>query len=301
VSEFFASVVIACHTEERFEMLLRAIDSVRAQRPAPEQVIIAVDHNDALVRRLRSEVTGIEIVDHRGDRGASGTRNAGAALARSPVLAFVDDDVRARPGWLKALTAPFSDPAVVGTGGMTRPAWQCARPRWFVDEFGWVVGASHAGLPTGVAPVRNVWAENMAVRRDAFEAVGGFRNGFGKVGRTSRPEDTDLCIRVGASMPGSHWLYVSDAIVDHEVPPDRATFRFFLRRCFWEGAGKVELASHLGRDSDLGDERSYLVRTLPLAVARYVAAGNVVRALTVIAGVLFAGLGGAASMLRRSS
>jgi GT2 family glycosyltransferase len=299
MSELSATVVIACHTEERFAMLLRAIQSVRAQSPAPDRVIVAVDHNEALVRRLRSEVEGIVVVDHRGDRGASGTRNAGAALARSRLLAFVDDDVQARPGWLKALTVAFSDPAVVGAGGMTKPAWQRRRPRWFADEFGWVVGASHAGLPTGVAPVRNVWAENMAVRRDAFEAVGGFRNGFGKVGRTSRPEDTDLCIRIGASVRGGHWLYVPDAIVDHEVPPDRATFRFFLRRCFWEGAGKVELAAHLGRDSDLGDERSYLLRTLPLAVLRYLAAGNVLRALTIIAGVAGAGLGGAASMARR--
>jgi GT2 family glycosyltransferase len=294
-----ASVVIACHTEERFEMLQRAIASVQGQTPAPAQLIIAVDHNDVLVERLSSGIEGIEVVDHRGQPGASGARNAGAKLAQSPLLAFLDDDVQARPGWLAALTAPFSDSAVAGTGGMTMPAWHGPRPSWFPDEFGWVVGASHAGLPTTIAPVRNVWSENMAVRRDAFEAVGGFRHGFGKVGRTSRPEDTDLCIRVGANAPSSHWLYVPGAVVDHEVPPDRATFEFFLRRSFWEGAGKVELSSHLGQNSDLGDERSYLLRTLPRAVLRDLAAGRLTRALAILAGVVFAGLGAASSLLRQ--
>jgi glucosyl-dolichyl phosphate glucuronosyltransferase len=294
-----ASVVIACHSEERFGMLLRAIASVHAQAPAPAQVIVAVDHNDALVARLRSEVEGIEVVDHRGQPGASGTRNAGAALAQSPLLAFLDDDVQARPGWLRELTAPFGDPLVVGTGGTTKPAWHGPPPRWFPDEFGWVVGASYAGLPTDAARVRNVWSENMAVRRAAFESVGGFRHGFGKLGRVSRPEDTDLCIRVGSSAPGRHWLYVPGAVVDHEVPSDRATFAFFLRRCFWEGAGKIELSGHLGEESDLGDERSYLLRILPLGVVRNIAAGKLTRAFAIVAGAAVAGMGAAASIIRR--
>lgn len=31
---------------------------------------------------------------------------------------------------------------------MTKPAWQRPRPHWFPDEVGWVIGGSHAGLPT---------------------------------------------------------------------------------------------------------------------------------------------------------
>lgn len=292
-----ASIVIACHTEERFEHLVAAIDSARRQVPPPDQVIIAVDNNATLCHRLRSEVQGIEVVDHRGERGASAARNAGAARARNPYLVFLDDDVRAHPGWLHALLAPFADPSVIGTGGMTMPAWQGARPPWFPDEFGWVVGASHAGLPTQSAPVRNVWAENMAVRRSAFEAVGGFRDGFGKVGSTSRPEDTDLCIRVAASSPESWWAYVPTAVVDHFVPLARSTFAFFLRRCYSEGAGKVEMSAHLGNQRDLDDERSYLMRTLPLAVLRYVWSGKLHRAFAILAGVALAAAGGAASLL----
>ena len=298
MSDLTTRVVIACHTEERFASLVRAIVSAQRQELRPLEVIVAVDHNDGLCARLRAEVEGIEVVDHQDDRGASGTRNAGAALATGELIAFIDDDVQARPGWLSELTAPFGDPSVVGTGGMTEPAWKCPRPSWFPDEFGWVVGFSHAGLPVVVAPVRNVWSENMAVRREAFEQVGGFRRGFGKVGLTSRPEDTDLCIRIGASAPNAHWLYVPTAIVDHEVPPERATFAFFLRRCYSEGAGKIELSAHLGADRDLGDEGAYLLRTLPLGVARYARAGQLGRALAILAGAAVAGAGAGVSLLR---
>jgi cellulose synthase/poly-beta-1,6-N-acetylglucosamine synthase-like glycosyltransferase len=297
MSEMTASVVIACHTEERLPSLMRAIVSAQSQTPTPAQVIVAVDHNEGLCTALR-EVSDIEVVDHRGDPGASGTRNAGAALALAPLLVFLDDDVEARPDWLRELLSPFADPSVIGSGGMTKPAWQGARPPWFPDEFGWVIGASYTGLPSTLSTVRNVWSENMAVRREAFEGVDGFRQGFGKVGSTSRPEDTDLCIRVGVSMPSAHWVYVPTAVVDHEVPPEQATLAFFLRRCYSEGAGKIELSAHLGDERDLGDERSYLLRTLPLGILRDLRTWKVTRALAIVAGAGAAAVGAAVSVVR---
>lgn len=301
MSDLTASVVIACHSERRWPSLLSAITSAQTQDPPPAQVIVAVDHNPALCGRLRAEVEGIEVADHRGVAGASGTRNAGVAIVSSPLAVFLDDDVRAQPGWLRELVAPLSDPDVVGTGGRTLPAWLGRRPRWFPDEFGWVVGASYAGLPTRLAPIRNVWSENMAVRRGAFDAVGGFRPGFGKLGRISRPEDTDLCIRISSTAPAMRWMYVPTAVVDHEVPPERATVAFFLRRCYWEGAGKIELSAHLGKDRELRDERAYVLRTLPRALWRALLAPDLPRALAIVAGVGAAAMGAAAGVVEARS
>src|SRR5579871_4207254 len=166
------SVVIACHTERRWDTLLEAIESVRTQREGPERLIVAVDNNPALAARLRRSGGPLEIVENHLEAGASNARNAGAAVAQTPFIAFLDDDARARDGWLAALLEPFDDAAVVGTGGFVAPLWRSARPRWFPDEFGWVVGASYRGMPETTAPVRNVWSENMAVRTGAFRAVG---------------------------------------------------------------------------------------------------------------------------------
>ena len=61
----------------------------------------------------------------------------------------------------------------------------------------------------------------MAVRRAVFEKVGGFRVDFGKVGDVSRPEDTDLCIRMSTET-GGRWIFVPEAVVDHDVEAERA-------------------------------------------------------------------------------
>lgn len=265
-----ASVVIACHTEERWSLILKAINSALAQSPSATEIIVVVDHNLALRNRLEREVKGITVLENVQARGASGARNTGASYASSEFVAFLDDDAAAEPDWLSKLVRAFADPSVVGTGGRVLPAWHQKRPGWFPEEFDWVIGASHVGMPTTVAPVRNVWAENMAVRRDVFATVGGFRTGFGKLGSHSRPEDTDLCIRMAGAVPGGQWMYDYDAVVRHFVPPGRSRYRFFLSRTYHEGRGKAELARLLPVPSQaLSSERDYVRKVLPRGVRRH--------------------------------
>jgi hypothetical protein len=242
----------------------------------------------------------VTVVPNEGSRGASTTRNAGARAAVGDILVFLDDDAEARPGWLAHLIRPLRDnPAIVGVGGNVTPSWPGQQPSWFPMEFGWVVGASYVGLPTEPAPVRNVWSENMAVRATAFREVGGFREGFGKVGNSSRPEDTEFCVRLQghAQVPGSYWWYEPNAEVAHHVPQERATASFFIRRCYAEGRGKAGLTDLVGVDQGLSTERSYVARTLPLGVARGLAdavhgdRSGLVRAGAIVLGVAAAGFG----------
>jgi GT2 family glycosyltransferase len=274
-----STVVIAAFASDRWEYLLDAVRSVAAQtRPALETIVV-IDHNPELLARARRELPAavhkgvgdglsyplrLLVVPNGGARGASGARNTGVAASRGDVIVFLDDDARASKDWLDRLLAHFADPCVVGVGGRTDPIWATARPSWFPGEFDWTVGASYAGLPTETARVRNVWTCNMAVRRPAFEAVDGFREGFGKVGTVSRPEDTDLCLRVN----GGAWLYDPASVAGHRVPAQRATFRYFLVRCFNEGRGKAGLAALNGTGVSTSQERGYATRVLPRAISR---------------------------------
>jgi glucosyl-dolichyl phosphate glucuronosyltransferase len=243
-------------------------------RHTPAEIVVVVDHSPALLRRTRRDLNGVTVLANAYARGASGTRNTGAFHTGTPLIAFLDDDTVASPDWLDNLTAPFDDPTVVGAGGGIAPAWSGPRPRWMPDELLWTVGVSYTGMPTATAPIRNVWSASMMVRRDAFTAVGGFRTGFGKLGDRNRPEDTELCLRMSAAGDG-RWMYVPGALIDHEAPADRTTFRFLLRRCYAEGRGKVQMARFLPRTQNLGAERDYVRRTLPRAVARnLIAAGH---------------------------
>jgi hypothetical protein len=262
------SVVIAAYTPLRWDCLRDAVASVRAQTVPPLETVVAVDHHPPLLALARLRLADVVVVPNTGSPGASATRNAGVAACHGEVVAFLDDDAVASPGWLAALLAHFADPAVVGAGGRVEPLWQPGRPRWFPPEFDWAVGASHPGMPGLASPVRNVWSNNMAIRRTVFDEVGGFRAGFGKVGGRSRPEDTDLCLRAAAARPGGAWIYEPAAVTGHQVPRDRGRLGYFLRRCFNEGRGKAELAAMNGTRESTRAERQYTRQVLPRGFTR---------------------------------
>ena len=242
--EVDVSVVIACYTEERLGSMESALTSLRKQSLEPRQVILAVDNNPSLVNRLVDQFDWVTVVLNTGGRGASATRNRGVQAVGTPYTAFLDDDETADPDWLLELMRPFADASVVGTGGKYEPVWAAGKPKWFPDEFAWVVGGAYEGLPTVTSPVRNVWSGNMAVRTDAFRRVGGFRTEFGKQDAAAEPEDTDLSYRTAAAS-GQHWVYVPSAVINHDVPADRASTRFFISRCFAEGHGKAAMSRKL--------------------------------------------------------
>ena len=112
-----------------------------------------LDHNHGLLQRARSSFSSdIELVASVDEQGLSGAWNTGARLARGDVVAFLDDDAEADPGWLEELLERYR-PDVAGTGGVAVPVWPGrGRPRWFPLEFDWVVGCSYLGLPNRRRP-----------------------------------------------------------------------------------------------------------------------------------------------------
>jgi len=261
------SVVIAAFTMDRWAELQAAVASVRSQTISMPEVIVVIDHNPDLLARARRMLSGVTVVANAAGRGASGSRNTGVAASRAQVVAFLDDDAVASPAWLESMLGHFGDPRVVGVGGHVDPLWECRQPRWFPPEFGWAVGVSYRGMPQAASPVRNVWSGNMVIRRDVFDAIGGFRAGFGKVGGRSSPEDTDLCMRASAAFDRGVWIYEPNGRAWHRVPASRATPGFFLRRCFREGRGKAALAALNGTAESTGVERRYVRRFLPAGIA----------------------------------
>ena len=295
------SVITAAFATERWDNLREAVASARAQTVQVLETIVVVDHNSDLLDRAQRELQGAVVIPNIRNRGASGARNSGVAASRGQVVAFLDDDSVASPAWLEAVLAHFADPDVVGVGCRLLPLWAGSRPRWLPQEFDWTVGGSYRGMPQQAARVRNVWSCGMAIPRRAFDAVGGFREDFGKVGRRSRPEDTDLCLRAAAARPGGTWVYEPAGVVSHRVPTERATVGYFLRRCHLEGSGKAALAALNGARESTSAERLYTRHVLPAGVARGLrdtARGDVsgaLRSIAIAAGFSSAMIGFAAA------
>jgi len=263
------SVVICAYTDERWPLLRAAVASVRRQTAPPLELVVVVDHDEALLARAAAELDGVAAVANHEPRGLSGARNSGVAATRGEIVAFLDDDAVAQDDWLERLTAPYADAGVLGVGGAIEPRWLAGRPPGFPAEFDWVVGCSYAGMPTRRAVVRNLLGANMSVRRDVLDAVGGFRDGIGRVGR--RPtgcEETELCIRAARRIPGGAFMFEPGARVAHAVPADRATWGYFRARCFAEGLSKARVAALAGSRDGLASERAYTLRTLPAGVGR---------------------------------
>src|SRR6266567_6901037 len=67
------SVIICAYTEDRWNDLVAAIESVQQQTLSPREIIVVIDHNPGLLERARQHASGV-VVENTGARGLSGAR-----------------------------------------------------------------------------------------------------------------------------------------------------------------------------------------------------------------------------------
>lgn len=306
--ELAVSVVVCAYTMDRYDMLVDAVASAVCQEPPPAQVLVVVDHNPPLAARLSAAADtlgpAVTVLENTQGPGLSGARNTGTAAATGAVVAFLDDDAVARPGWLAGLLDAYAGgDDVVGVGGAARARWSSGRPRWFPEEFDWVVGCSYRGLPTTTAEVRNFIGANMSFRSRVFSAVGTFREDLGRVGSTPVGcEETEFGIRLRQRLSPARCLYLPHAAVEHRVPPQRATLSYFVRRCYGEGLSKARVSGTHERKV-LETERRYVRRVLPRALLDNAVGargpGGWARAAAIVVGLSATIVGYAVERLRR--
>ena len=269
------SVVICAYTTDRWADLIRSVDAAERELTDDDELIVVIDHNDELFDLARREFASslkplIWVVANDEKRGLSGARNCGTRLASGQIVGFVDDDAVVEPGWRRRLSGQFTDSDVAAVGGYAEPVWPGDRPRWFPRECDWTVGCSYAGLPTAPAPVRNLMGCNMAFRRRTLLEVGGFDTDLGRVGTLPVGcEETELCIRISRHDPAAKIVFDPDVRVRHHVSRTRTNVRYVLRRSFGEGVSKRQISGLVGAADATSSERSYLARTVPAAVLRY--------------------------------
>jgi len=138
-----------------------------------------------------SEAHAVEVVTAARGRGPAAARNAGVARTDGDIVVFVDADVEVHPDALRRLREMLEHDALDAVFGAydEHPAATATVSR-FRNLLHHHVHTSAAG------PATTFWAGLGAVRREAFEAVGGF-----DARRYPRPsiEDIELGMRLHAA------------------------------------------------------------------------------------------------------
>jgi len=179
-------------TFNRAELLFDTLESVFGQTFTDFEIIVVDDGStDGTMKYLQSLGKGVRVFQ-QSNRGAGPARNLGASQAHGRYLAFLDSDdlwfpwtlqvyhdvIRGHqePSFIVGKPHVFSDQLA-----LDKVAFSAAQDEWFVDY-----------LASG-----DQWrwwgASSFIVRRDAFEAVGGFTEEW------VNDEDTDLTLRLGVA------------------------------------------------------------------------------------------------------
>jgi glycosyltransferase involved in cell wall biosynthesis len=181
----------------------------------PWEVIVAdnnsTDESRVLVQKWAERHTRIRLVDASKVRGPGATRNVGVQAAQGELLAFCDADDVVQPGWLAAHVLALAE-ADISAGvfdawslnGLAAPSPSSYAPPPALGLFGFLPAAGSG---------------NLAVRRHAFEELGGFAEDL------MTGEDFDLSWR--GQLAGQRFVLSPDAVLARR---DQQGFKAVLRR-----------------------------------------------------------------------
>ena len=166
--------------------------------------------------------------------GLSAARNVGLEHATGEIVAYTDADVRVDPLWLAYLMQPFLASDVVGSGGPNIVPPDDPRIAQCVARA--PGGPTHVLLDDRIA--EHVPGCNMAFRRDALRAIGGFNPIYLRAG-----DDVDVCWRLQER--GWRIGFAPAALVWHR---HRSSVRAYWRQQVGYGEGETWLAlKHPGK------------------------------------------------------
>jgi GT2 family glycosyltransferase len=229
--------------------------------PPPHEVVVVDASPDDRTAAVVRDFPGVLHVAFPGGAGHMTTsRNVGLLRVSGDILAFIDDDVNVRPGWLRGLLESFADPSIRAVAGRTCNGLPDEEFNG-ADAIGRLLPrgeltANFAADPGAVVEVDHGIGANMSFRREVLAQLGGFRDDFAG---TALREDTDVFLRLRAL--GYRAVFSPQAVVDHVGAPHVRGRRFDFRYTFWARRNHALL---LARNFGLASPqfRSWVIREL---------------------------------------
>jgi glycosyltransferase involved in cell wall biosynthesis len=240
-------LVVAVCTSRPPERIAESLAALRAQVPEGRLAVVASG---------RVPATG-EL--HEPRPGLSHARNRALEWAEeqgAEVVAYVDDDAVADPGWYEALSRRWDEapPEVACIGGPIRPRFATPPPPWYSDAIRHVLTLLDRGPEVrDLDPDEEaVYGANISFRVAPLREIDGFDPRLGHSGNRVFFGEEDAVQRE-LHRRGHLIRYVPDAGVEHVIPPERLTRRSFVERRFQFG---VTLGARGGRARGLAARRA---------------------------------------------
>jgi glycosyltransferase involved in cell wall biosynthesis len=245
------AVTVVVPTRGRAAYLEVTLDSLLRQRTRTPHEILVVD--DGATDATRDVATRAEVrcLSHDRPRSLNAARNTGIGESRSPLVAFVDDDVEAPPGWLDALVAGAERHAQAEAfGGPIRARFEGPAPRGCGREDPPITTLDLGSADT---EAETVWGANLAVRRSAVDRIGYFDE------RIVRPhgDEEEWLERLRAA--GGRIVYLAEAGLDHRRAGPDARLAPLARAAYARGRGARASDARRGRAPGLWQELRVLV------------------------------------------
>jgi GT2 family glycosyltransferase len=232
-------------TSGRADYLEVALASLAAQDLDGPYEVIAIDDGSQDRTPAVIEAAGVRSVRRDQPQGPNAARNTGARAATADLIAMVDDDVWAPPGWLRALVEGAErHEGAAALGGPIRARLEGPAPRSCGRELPPITSLD---LGPDDRPADLVWSANMAIRRGAFETVGPFDERFSTGG-----DEEDWLRRLRTL--GGEVMYVADAWLDHRRTGDDARLRSLMRSAYRRGRNMRAYDRMRGVDPRVGSE-----------------------------------------------
>jgi glycosyltransferase involved in cell wall biosynthesis len=266
------SAIICTHNREQY--LGAAIDSVLGQDFSEYEVIVVDNASSDRTKQVVEERLSNPRLKYIYEPtiGLSVARNTGAKAARGEILAYLDDDAEASPTWLRVLCSAYEqNEQLVIAGGKVTLLWPpgVTVPNWLSPELAGNLGAYDLGDKIvyidkpGLTP-RGL---NYSIRRSFLEQIDGFNLNLGRIG-TKLLSNEELYVTELALKFGKQVAYLPDALVAHNVAPERLHKSWFWQRSWWQGVSECYRDYEIDRAGfhqiEQGSER--LIRGLYKAV-----------------------------------
>jgi len=240
--------VMVC-THNRAGRLRDALHSLEAQSLSPDRFEVLVvdnastDETAAVIQQYAARGRIDVRFVREPELGLDAARNRGVREARGEVLAFLDDDARARADWAAEVLKGFERHDAPILGGRVDLLWEADRPDWFSDVLlRYLIHCDYGPDVVQVTAPPWLYGTNVAIRSSLFRQIGLFRLDLDRKGDSLMGGgDTEFFER--AHRRGHRLLYLPSLVVDHLVPAARLTREFFRERLFYSGYTRAALGT----------------------------------------------------------